>query len=81
LQAPGRVPHSHEARHIHEGEEIFVLLQGKAVVHLNRRGQPLRAGDSAVIARDENHHLESDKYHQGVIIWLHRGPERHHEQA
>ena len=79
--APGRVAHEDEPRHLHDDGEIFVILQGRGVVHLDDGDVPLVAGDVAVIESDENHHLESDRDDPCIVIWLHCGPERHPEQA
>jgi mannose-6-phosphate isomerase-like protein (cupin superfamily) len=78
---PGDLAHADEARHVHDSEEIFVILQGKAVVHFDGGDQPVRAGDVMVIDPDENHHLQSDRDDPCIVIWLHAGPERHPSQT
>ena len=81
FHAPGDLAHADEARHVHDSEEIFVILQGKAVVHFDGGDQPVRAGDVMVIDPDENHHLQSDRDDPCIVIWLHAGPERHPSQT
>jgi mannose-6-phosphate isomerase-like protein (cupin superfamily) len=80
FEPPGCIPHADEPRHVHAGGEIFVLVQGRAVVHLDDGDRPLAAGDVGVIEPDENHHLESDREDPCVVIWLECGPERHPDQ-
>lgn len=77
---PGRVAHADEPRHVHEDGEIFVMLQGRGVVHLDGADETLSAGEVGVIEPDENHHLEADAEDPPVLIYLHAGPERHPNQ-
>ncbi len=78
---PGRVAHADEERHVHPDGEIFLMLQGRGVVHLDEGDQPVAAGDVVVIEPDENHHLESDRDDPCVVVWLHCGPDPHPDQA
>jgi len=80
FEGPGNLAHADEERHTHPDGEVFLILQGDAVVHLDDGDQALSAGDVAVIEPDENHHLESDERNPCVVIWLHCGPERHPRQ-
>ena len=77
----GRIAHEDEARHTHETEEIFVILQGKATVHFDDADRTIGPGDVMVIDADENHHLESDADDPCVMLYLHFGEERHPDQA
>jgi len=81
FHSPGDLAHSDEERHVHDGEEIFVILQGKAVVHFDHGDQPIEAGDVMVIDPGENHHLESDRDDPCIVIWLHAGPKAHPSQT
>jgi mannose-6-phosphate isomerase-like protein (cupin superfamily) len=81
FNSPGIVAHSDEPRHVHEHGEIFLILQGRGVCHLDDGDQPLSAGDVAVIEPDENHHLESDAQNPCVVVWLTCGPDPHPDQA
>ncbi len=78
---PGRVAHEDEPRHVHEDGEIFVILQGKAVVHFDHGDQAIQAGEVMIVEPGENHHLESDTDDPSIVIWLHAGPEPHPAQA
>ena len=67
-------------RHAHEDAEVFVILQGRAVMELDGERYPLRAGDVFVVEAGEDHHLVSDAEDPCVNLWLHAGPERHPDQ-
>lgn len=79
-QPPGRIAHADEPRHIHDSEEVFVILQGKAVVHFDKRDVPLAAGEVMVVEPGENHHLKADRDDPPVMLYLHFGPKRHPDQ-
>ncbi len=76
----GLVAHAEEPRHVHDREEIFVILQGKAIVHFDASDDPVEPGDVIVIDAGENHHLESDSDDPCVMLYLHCGAERRLEQ-
>lgn len=73
--------HADEPRHVHDTQEVFVMLQGEAVVHFENRDEPLSAGEVMVIEPGENHHLESDAEDPPVMLYLHCGQERHPGQV
>lgn len=76
----GVTAHEDEATHVHDREEIFVILQGKAVVHFDDSDEAIGPGDVMVIEPGENHHLESDEADPCVLLYLHGGPARHPDQ-
>jgi len=73
---PGQVAHADEPRHVHASEEIFVLLQGRAVVHFDDGDELMGPGDVMVVEPDENHHLESDAQDPPVLLYVHCGGSR-----
>jgi len=63
--------------HMHEDSEVFIILQGKAMMELNGEMHPMVTGDVLVVEPGEDHHLISDVNDPCVNLWLHAGPERH----
>ena len=63
--------------HMHEDSEVFIILQGKAMMELNGEMHPMVTGDVLVVEPGEDHHLISDVDDPCVNLWLHAGPERH----
>ncbi len=85
-KAPGFRTHTHDGPggadlHVHEDAEVFVILQGKAVMELDGKRIPLVTGDVLVVEPGEDHHLVADKDDPCINLWLHAGPERSPEQA
>jgi mannose-6-phosphate isomerase-like protein (cupin superfamily) len=67
--------------HVHEDDyEVFILLQGKAVMEVNGERIPMVTGDVFVIEPGEDHHLISDAVDPCINLWLHAGPNRHPDQ-
>ncbi len=66
--------------HVHDDYEVFVILQGKAVMECDGRRHDLTTGDVFVVEPGEDHHLVSDERDPCVNLWLHAGPERHPDQ-
>jgi mannose-6-phosphate isomerase-like protein (cupin superfamily) len=85
-KAPGFRTHSGEGpaghdEHIHPDEaEVFVILQGKAIMELNGERHPMVTGDVFIVEPGENHHLVSDVADPCINLWLHAGPTRHADQ-
>jgi len=66
---------------VHDDEEIYVILQGKARVRLDAGVEHLRAGDVVLIEPGERHQFESDEDAPCVQMYVHCGPELHPNQA
>jgi mannose-6-phosphate isomerase-like protein (cupin superfamily) len=66
--------------HVHEDEEVFVMLGGKARMELNGKTHDLSVGDVCIIQPGEDHHIISDEHDPSVHIWFHAGPQRHKDQ-
>ncbi|UCC69717.1 MAG: cupin domain-containing protein [Armatimonadota bacterium] len=66
---------------VHDDEEIYVILQGKAHVQLDSGVEHLSAGDVMMIAPGECHEFVSDEDEPCVQMYLHCGPEPHPRQA
>lgn len=64
----------------HDDEEIYVVLQGKARVHLDRGVEELGPGDVMVIEPGERHKFVSDEKEPCVQMYLHCGPRPHPNQ-
>jgi len=71
-----------KGRHVHEGDrEVFILLQGKAVMELNGELHPMVTGDVVICEPGEDHHLVADSDDPCINLWLHAGDERHKDQG
>ena len=75
-KGPGLVTHAAEPVHVHDDEEVFIILQGKAKMDMGDRVIPLTVGDVLVVEPGENHHLISDEEDPCINIWCHAGPDR-----
>ncbi len=80
-KAPNVRTHTHDGPggtdiHIHpDDHEVFIILQGKAVMELNGEMHPMVTGDVFIVEPGENHHLISDAQDPCINLWLHAGPE------
>ena len=70
FHAKGQRTHSDEDRHVHDVPEVFCILQGKAVLDLDGKRIPVRAGDVLVIEPGENHHMIADPEDPTVNLWF-----------
>ncbi len=73
---PGEVSHADdnpEGTHIHDDCELFMVVQGKAVVWVDDIKEPLKTGDIILVEPGENHHVISDREEPAVILWCHAG--------
>ena len=69
-------------KHIHDDDrEVFVILQGKAVMQIDGEEHPMVTGDIIVVEPGEDHHLVSDRDDPCVNLWLHAGDARHSDQS
>jgi mannose-6-phosphate isomerase-like protein (cupin superfamily) len=86
FKGPGFRTHTNDGpggidRHVHpETPEVFMILQGKAVMEIDGARYPLAAGDICVAEPGEDHHLISDEDDPCVNIWLETGEHRHPAQ-
>ena len=81
FKPPGHISHADEMPHVHDDEEIFVILQGKARIRFDQKVEPLSAGDVMVIEPRENHHFESDRIEPCINLSLRCGPKPHPDQS
>jgi len=65
---------------VHDDEEIYVILQGKARVRLDEGVEHVSAGDVMLIEPGERHQFECDEAEPCVQMYVHCGPERHPDQ-
>jgi mannose-6-phosphate isomerase-like protein (cupin superfamily) len=85
FKKPNVRTHDHDAadgsdRHVHSDCEVFVILQGRAVMEVDGARHDLVTGDVVVVEPGEDHHLVSDAVDPSVNLWLHAGPSRHPDQ-
>jgi len=67
---PGEVAHAGQ-RHVHDLEEVFIVLQGKAKLPINGDVYELKTGDVAIIQPGEDHHMTGDEKEPPAVVWLH----------
>jgi mannose-6-phosphate isomerase-like protein (cupin superfamily) len=65
----------------HTDEEVYVVLQGRARVHLASGVEHLSAGDVMLIEPGERHEFVSDEREPCVQMYVHCGPKPHPDQA
>jgi quercetin dioxygenase-like cupin family protein len=85
FKAPGFRTHDHDGpggadRHVHGDCEVFVILQGKAVMEVDDQRCELSPGDVIIVEPGEDHHLVSDVGDPCVNLWLHADGSRHPDQ-
>ena len=65
---PGETAHP-EPRHVHDVDEVFILLQGSGVIPIDGKDYPVRAGDVVIVAAGEDHHTRSSEDDPLVAAW------------
>ncbi|MFI6319286.1 cupin domain-containing protein [Nonomuraea sp. NPDC050556] len=65
---PGEVSHD-GGPHTHEGREVFLILSGSGVAHVDGTASPFAAGDVLVVEAGQDHHLEAVE--RVVTAWVH----------
>lgn len=71
---PGEISHAEdnpEGTHTHEDCELFMIVQGKAVVEIDGSRQDVKTGDIILAEPGEDHHVISDMEDPAVILWCH----------
>lgn len=61
----------HPDYHAHKDQEVFVALQGRALLTVNGESQQMEAGDVVVIDPGEDHQLVADRHDPLVVMWFH----------
>jgi uncharacterized cupin superfamily protein len=61
----------------HEGEEMGYVLSGRILLirESNRKGLPLKKGDTFYIKGNESHHLENRSQKTATVLWISTPPE------
>jgi quercetin dioxygenase-like cupin family protein len=65
---PGEVAHP-EPRHVHDVDEVFILVQGKGVIPIDGVEYPVETGDVVVVEAGEDHHTRSSVEDPLVAAW------------
>ncbi len=81
FHAPGERTHGAEGRHVHGDHEVFCIMQGRGVIEIEGRSEPIAAGDVLVIEPGEDHHIVGDPAHPVVNLWFHASAEGHPRQV
>lgn len=69
--APGTISHN-KGPHTHTDPEIFLILSGSGLVHIDGATSAFTAGDVLIVEAGEDHHLEATD--TVVTTWLHLEP-------
>lgn len=70
FHAIGHRTHS-EGEHVHDDREIFCIMQGRGVIEIDGRSEPVHAGEILVIEPGEDHHLVGDPEKPMINLWFH----------
>lgn len=65
---PGETAHP-EPRHVHEVDEVFIILQGKGVIPIDGVEYPVQTGDVVIVEAGEDHHTRSSVEEPLVTGW------------
>lgn len=71
---PGEISHADEnpeGTHIHDDCELFMIVQGKAVIQVNDTAEPVMTGDIVLTDPGEDHHIIADPEDPAVVLWCH----------
>ncbi len=73
---PGEISHADEnpeGTHVHDDCELFLIVQGRAVIQVNGVGESIKTGDIILVEPGEDHHIISDAEEPAVVLWCHAG--------
>lgn len=65
---PGEIAHP-EAVHVHEVNEVFIIVQGKGILPIDGIDYPIEAGDVVIVEAGEDHHTRSSVNDPLVAAW------------
>ena len=65
---PGEIAHP-EPIHIHDSEEVFVILQGQGIIPIDGVEHAVRTGDVVIVDPGEDHHTRSSMDDPLVTAW------------
>ena len=65
---PGEVAHP-EPRHVHDVDEVFIIVQGKGVIPIDGVEYQIKTGDVVVVEAGEDHHTRSSEEDPLVTAW------------
>ena len=65
---PGEIAHP-EPRHVHDVDEVFIIVQGKGVIPIDGIEYPIKTGDVVVVEVGEDHHTHSSEEDPLVTAW------------
>ena len=58
-----------EARHVHDTDEVFIVIQGTGVLPVDGTDHPIRAGDVVIVEAGEDHHTRSSAEDPLAVAW------------
>ena len=68
LFEPGQTAHP-EPRHVHEADEVFIIVQGKGILPIEGKEYPVKTGDVAIVKANKDHHLRSSEDDPLIVAW------------
>lgn len=65
---PGETAHP-EAVHVHDVDEVFIVVQGTGVIPIDGVEYPMKTGDVVIVEPGEDHHTRSSVDDPLVTAW------------
>ena len=65
---PGETAHP-EAVHVHDVDEVFIVVQGSGVLPIDGVDHPIVTGDIIIVEKGEDHHTRSSVDDPLVTAW------------
>ena len=65
---PGETAHP-EPRHVHDVDEVFLIIQGRGVLPIDGVDYPIKTGDVVIVEAGEDHHTRSSEDDPLVTAW------------
>lgn len=74
FSGPGEISHADEnpeGTHTHDDCELFMIVQGRAIIQVNDVAESVKTGDIVLVDPGEDHHIISDTEDPAVVLWCH----------
>ena len=71
---PNEISHMDDCEngiHTHSDCELFLIVQGRAVIDVDGEKTTVKTGDIILVEPDEDHHVISDGEDPALVLWCH----------